>query len=127
MPGSESGFSEYGSENTEQKLKPMNIKILQMFTVGLGGWEWAEGAAEWGPEAGVAGLAATRDARGLQDTAPQHLASLQQERETSEHENKTKMFTSCYRNLCRGSQRIDAIPDPDLAPDPTTKLIIGKY
>ncbi len=61
----------------------MKYEILLLLTVGLGGGEWAEWAAEWGPEAGVAGLAATRDARSLQDTAPQHLASLQQERETS--------------------------------------------
>ncbi len=109
--------------NTEQKLSLMNIKILLLLTVGLGCWEWAEGAAEWGPEAGVAGLAAPRDARGLQDTAPQHLTSLHtRERETSEHENGTKTFTGRYRNLCRGSQRIDAIPDPDLAPDPTIKI-----
>ncbi len=61
----------------------MKYEILLLLTVGLRGGEWAEWAAEGGPEAGVAGLASPRDARGLQDTAPQHLTSLQHEREIS--------------------------------------------
>ncbi len=93
----------------------MNLKIILLLTVGLWGGEWAEGAAEWGAEAGVAGLAATRDARGLQDTAPQHLTSLQRQ---VNMKIKQKCSLAVSGTCVGGSQRIDAIPDPD----PTIKI-----
>ncbi len=78
------------------------FEILLLLTVGLRGWEWAEGAAEGGPEAGVAGLAAPRDARGLQDTAPQHLASLHKREKLSTQRMPLPVTVTCWKQ-CWGS------------------------
>jgi hypothetical protein len=59
----------------EWVYRSLLLIVVRSLTVSLRGWEWAEGAAEGGAEAGIAWLAASGDAGSLEDTTPKHLSS----------------------------------------------------